>query len=130
MKSSKDYRVPLLILVASFSGFYSLIELLLIANRDIFGSAGWTNAAIILLFSFLNIAPAGIFAFAIVSVLPQRLCSSFNDESLMMAHRRPLDSKGLRVAILYTTYNDFMQNYAVYNLTEARRRRRAFFILD
>ena len=120
-------RLPLLILILSFSAFYAMIELLLLANRSVFGPENVANTIEILLVSFLNLAPAGIFAFTIVSILPQRLVSKYNDQVLMLQKALQKDPK---IAILYTTYNDFMQNYALYNFAEARKRGRDFYILD
>ncbi|MDH2901334.1 MAG: glycosyltransferase family 2 protein [archaeon] len=126
-----DYRpsrLSLLILIISFSAFYLSVELLLIANRGIFGPQGLTNTFEIILISFLNFTPAGIFAFAIVSVLPKSFASKLSDETIMSDC---FPTKGEpRVAALYVTFNDFIHDYAVYNLGEARRSSRVFFILD
>lgn len=121
----------MLMLILSFSVFYVLIEVLLAANRQILGPQNIANTFELVLLSFLNLAPAGVFAFAIVSVLPKRFVSSNTDENLISMVTPSSSQKGrFRVASLYTTYNDFMQQYALYNLTESRRRGRGFFILD
>jgi hypothetical protein len=121
-------RLSLLILTVSFIAFYSTVELLLIANRGIFGREILTNTLELALISFLNLTPAGIFAFAVVSVLPKKVVSRLTDENVMSqcvhSNVEP------RVAALYATFNDFMHDYAVYNLSEARRTGRGFFVLD
>lgn len=104
-----------------------MIEELLFANRNLFGHIGIGNDVIILLISFLNIAPAGIFAFSIVSVLPERLCSSYNEKRVL--RYTPLRTS-TRTAILYTTYNDFMADCAKYDSEESSKIGVPFFILD
>jgi hypothetical protein len=123
-------RLPLLILLLSFTAFYVGVELLLIANRQILGPEGFANTFELLLISFLNLGPAGISAFAIVSILPKSFVSRHNEDALISSYSANTIISKPRVASLYTTYNDFMVNYALYNLTEARRRGRKFFILD
>lgn len=127
-QTQSNSRLPLLLLISSFSAFYITVELLLILNRDIFGTQGILNTIELVLLSFLNLVPSGIFAFAIVSALPRVMVSTLNDETLIASQHLIVGK--LKVASLYTTYNDFIPNYALYNLTEARRRGRGFFILD
>jgi cellulose synthase/poly-beta-1,6-N-acetylglucosamine synthase-like glycosyltransferase len=116
------------VLIISFAAFYLTVEGLLIANRGIFSHQLAANISELVLISFLNLTPAGIFAFAIVSVLPKRIVSKVSDDTIIA--KPPKTSGEIRVASLYATYNDFMHDYALYNLTEARRRSRGFFILD
>jgi hypothetical protein len=125
---NRPSRLSLAILIVSFLAFYGTVEILLIANRGIFGPEGLTNTFELILISFLNLTPAGIFAFAVVSILPKRFVSKFTDEALMQ--EASITTREPRIAALYTTFNDFMIDYALYNLGEARRRGRGFFILD
>jgi hypothetical protein len=128
--SAVKSRLALAILLLSFSAFYLSVELLLIANRQILGPQGFANTFELFLISFLNLGPSGIFAFVVVSVLPRSIVSKHNEDELISSQPTSVISSEPRVASLYTTFNDFMENYALYNLTEARRRGRKFFILD
>jgi cellulose synthase/poly-beta-1,6-N-acetylglucosamine synthase-like glycosyltransferase len=128
--SYRPSRLSLVVLIASFIGFYATVELLLIANRGIFGPDELVNTLELFLISFLNLTPAGIFAFAVVSILPKEITSKLSDEALMKEPIFRVDKEEQKVAALYATYNDFMRDYAVYNLGEARRGGRDFFILD
>ncbi|MHB8568526.1 MAG: glycosyltransferase family 2 protein [Nitrososphaerales archaeon] len=123
----RDTLPSFTILVASFLAFYTVIEGLLFSNRNLFGVAGIGNDFVMLLISFLNIAPAGIFAFSVVSAIPERLCSNYNETNVISY--APIRSSA-RTALLYTTYNDFMQNCAKYNVDEASKLGLQMFILD
>jgi len=138
LRFRKDSWPSFLVLVSSFTAFYATIEVFLFANRNIFGTTGIGNDAVMLLISFLNVAPAGLFAFSVVSALPPRVCSQYNEESVMRF--APLRLKA-RVALLYTTFNDFLPEYASYNFEQseliaregsenAASCRCSFFILD
>ena len=113
--------------MASFALFYLTIELLLFANREVFGPNVIGNDIIFALISFLNIVPSGIFAFAVVSALHEDETSELSETRLLA--KRPV-FKSPRVAVLYTTYNDFILDDADYDCAEARERGYPFFILD
>ena len=123
----RDNLPSFLIFVSSFAGFYFTIEAMLFANRNIFGPTGAWNDAVMFLISFLNLAPAGIFGFSIISALPRKLCSNYTEERVM--EYTPLKAK-TRTAILYTSYNDFLPEYAKYDNDQARELGVPFFILD
>src|ERR1700730_293938 len=117
---------PQLVQLGSFLGFYGVIEFLF------WRSAFMNNLTplelfVLLLISFLNLIPAGIFSFLVSSLLPSKLCSSYNEQQLFSVPHRHTDQ---RVAVLYTTFNDFMADHAEYDLAEARKRDLTFFILD
>lgn len=126
-RNRRDSVPSFLVFTLSFAVFYIMIEELLFANRSLFGSAGMGNTLVMILISFLNIAPAGIFAFSVVSVLPNRLCSKYNERRLLTY--APLKSSP-RTAVLYTTFNDFIPECAKFDYEQARRLGLPMFILD
>ncbi|MGI0090166.1 MAG: glycosyltransferase family 2 protein [Nitrososphaerales archaeon] len=113
-------------MLTSFVGFYSVVELLLFANRDFFGTNFIGNNLIMLLVSFLNLVPSGLFAFSIVSALPEKIVSESLEETLLAKPRMTTT----RFAVLYTTYNDFIQDDAEYNCEQAIECCAPFFVLD
>lgn len=119
-------RTPQILLIFLFIGYYSTVEYLLISSipSSILAQGDFAVLGII---SFLNFIPAGIFSFAIVSLLPQKYCSSTNEHNILA--QAPIINSP-RVAILYTTYNDFMVDHAEYDLESAKAAGFPFFILD
>lgn len=124
--SANDSRVPQFLLIASFVGFYVTVEYLLISRIPLF-NLGVQDYFVIGIISFLNSIPAGVFAFAIVSLLPKSLSSSFNEKRLL--RQAPVNPRP-RVAVLYATYNDFMPDHARFDSEQARAGTLPFFILD
>jgi cellulose synthase/poly-beta-1,6-N-acetylglucosamine synthase-like glycosyltransferase len=120
-------RISRLSLVAAFFSFYVTVELLLFANRRIFGPNVFGNDLVFILISFLNIVPAGMFAFAVVSALPLVNDPEHSEASILL---KPAALKKPRVAVLYATYNDFLYDYASYDYEQAAHLGVPFFILD
>jgi hypothetical protein len=122
-KSSFEHA-SLLILLSSFFGFYFTVEYLFLGGK---AALNIEDILVFSLLSFLNLIPAGLFAFAVVSLLPARWRSNYDEEHLLKnfpVGRPP------RVAVVYTTYNDFLSEYARYDCEEAQRNGLPFFILD
>jgi hypothetical protein len=126
MNVRKESLIAPAILVASFAGFYSVAESLFWSRVPIF-SVGALTLVVIVVISFLNLIPAGIFAFTLVSMLPRSLQSRYNEKELVASSDLRLVP---RIAVLYTTYNDFMGDHARYDFEEAKRGSIPFFILD
>lgn len=122
--SKIDSFISNFLLIASFASFYLLVEYFFWSQAQFSNLAG---VAVVIIISFLNLIPAGIFAFAIVSVLPRRLGSSF--EEMRLLEKPPLEAKP-RIALLYSTYNDFDSKHAEFDVLEAQKGNFPFFILD
>ncbi|MDG6922484.1 MAG: glycosyltransferase, partial [Nitrososphaerota archaeon] len=122
----KQQRTPQFLLIAFFAIYYCIVEYLLVSNISL-TSLSELDFIVIAIISFLNLIPAGIFALAMVSILPREFSSSINEENLL-AHSPPIFRP--RVAVLYATYNDFMEPHAEYDLLEAQAGRLEFFLLD
>jgi cellulose synthase/poly-beta-1,6-N-acetylglucosamine synthase-like glycosyltransferase len=115
---------PQFLLLGFFATFYLIIEMILWSRFPLSDSIG---TAVLLLISFLNIIPAGIFAFTVSSLLSYRWWSDLDEKNLL---RKPPAMGEQRTAVLYTTYNDFMPDKADYDEREAREGGFKFFILD
>jgi cellulose synthase/poly-beta-1,6-N-acetylglucosamine synthase-like glycosyltransferase len=115
-----------LIQVGSFVGFYLGVELLFWTRMPL-SHLSFVELFVLLLISFLNFIPAGIFSFMVTSLIPQRLASVYNEANLRAL---PIQKVNGRIAVLYTTYNDFMPDHAEYDITEARKGGFPFYILD
>src|SRR5579872_6173314 len=94
--------LPQLVQLSSFLGFYTVIEYLFCRPAFI-STLTPLEILVLLLISFLNLIPAGIFSFLVSSLLPQRLVSGYNEKKLLALPLRKIKQK---VAVLYTTYND------------------------
>lgn len=112
--------------LGSFAGFYLGIELIFWTRMPIFHLSA-IELFVLLLITFLNLIPAGIFSFMITSLLPASLSSPYNEATIS---RLPKRAFGSRTAVLYTTYNDFMADHAEYDVQEARQGGFEFYILD
>jgi cellulose synthase/poly-beta-1,6-N-acetylglucosamine synthase-like glycosyltransferase len=117
---------PQLLLIVLFFGFYLIVEYLLISRMPL-QSLTDQDYAVIIIISFLNLIPAGVFSFAIISVLPRGL-GSYVDEDYLLA--QPAPQYRPRIAVLYATYNDFMAKHAAFDFEEARAGDLPCFILD
>lgn len=121
-----DSFLPQLVQIVCFLSFYATVEYLF--WRPVFVSVlSPLEILVLVLISFLNLIPAGIFSFLVSSLLPERISSSYNETNLATL---PVKRFSQKVAVLYTTYNDFMQDHAEYDLQEARKGNLSFFILD
>jgi cellulose synthase/poly-beta-1,6-N-acetylglucosamine synthase-like glycosyltransferase len=124
MERKRIFR-PQILLVLLFLGFYFVLEYLLVSKIPFF-RLPMQDYVMIGIISFLNLIPAGVFSFAMISLLPPRY-SEINEDTLLA---RPPPPSRPRVAVLYATYNDFMQNYATYDWEQAQLGSYPFFILD
>ena len=113
-------------LVTSFAVFYAAVEFLFWRDFSL-SNSGILGLFVLVLISFLNLVPAGVFAFGVVSLLPEKYSSKYNEKGLLESS--PSHSNA-RLALLLTTYNDFVFEPAEYGLNEARRGGIAFFVLD
>jgi len=118
--------LPQLLQIISFLSFYFTVEYLF-WRPALVTTLSPLEIIVLLLISFLNLIPAGIFSFLIASLLPKSLSSSYNESSFAAL---PLKKVSQKVAVLYTTFNDFMADHAEYDLQEARKGNLSFFILD
>jgi len=123
---SRQFPYSQFIQLGSFFGFYLTVEAIFWTRMPI-AEITSVELFVLLLISFLNLIPAGIFSFMITSLLPRQLASRYNEENLLAM---PVQRKSRRVALLYTTYNDFMVDHAEYDLNEARRGNFSFYVLD
>jgi cellulose synthase/poly-beta-1,6-N-acetylglucosamine synthase-like glycosyltransferase len=108
------------LLVASFLGFYGLLEYLTASSRSLFVFFYGTDIALLIVLSILNIVPAGFFAFGVVSAFPFR-------RKVFPSQKAVVNP---RVAILYTTCNDFVEDSATYNAHQASLLGYPIFFLD
>jgi cellulose synthase/poly-beta-1,6-N-acetylglucosamine synthase-like glycosyltransferase len=115
-----ECRSANVLLVVAFVGFYGLLEYLTLSSRSVFNFSYGTDVILLAVLSILNIVPAGFFAFGVVSVFPFKK-KAFRPAKVV---RKP------KVAVVYTTCNDFVQDAAKYNSTEAFKLGYKFFILD
>lgn len=119
-------RFPQIVLVGSFAAFYALVEKLFLQPTlptDPF------DLGMVLIISFLNLIPAGIFAFTVTSFVPRGWGSTFNEDELLRVGSSPGGARP-RIAVLYATYNDFMPDHAEYDVKQAQLGGLPFFILD
>src|SRR5579872_2278995 len=123
---SRVFPYPQFVQLGSFLGFYFVVEAMFWTRMPI-AQLTSVELFVLLLISFLNLIPAGIFSFMITSLLPLKLVSPYNEKNILSM---PVQRKSRRVALLYTTYNDFMAEHAEYDLQEARRGNFTFYILD
>jgi hypothetical protein len=119
----ENSQLSQILLISSFAGFYLVVESLFLSQGSILGIYG---IIAVIFISFLNLIPAGIFSFALVSLLPKKLVSNAEEKLMNSPSRFPVPN----VAVLYTSYNDFMPEHAEYDLNEARKGGMAFYILD
>ncbi len=119
-------RTPQILLILLFVGYYGVVEYLLISKISLTALVQG-DYLVIAIVSFLNLIPAGIFSFSLISLLPHRYSSAVNEDSILA---QPANRSRPRVAILYATYNDFMLDHAQYDLNAARAGGFPFFILD
>jgi Glycosyl transferase family group 2 len=124
--SLRGFPYSQIIQIGSFVGFYLGVEILFWTRLPL-GQLSMVELLVLLLITFLNLIPAGIFSFMITSLLPSRLVSPYNEMNLTAL---PVHKSRKRVAVLYTTYNDFMLDHAEYDIKEAHKGGFAFFILD
>lgn len=118
-----EFRFSRLLLVLVFLGFYGTIEYLFWAQAV---QLNYLGIIAEILISFLNLIPAGILAFTIVSLLPKSL--GFNLEEELLKSTTKVGNP--KVAVLYTSYNDFMIAPATFDIGEARNAGMTFYILD
>lgn len=117
--------LPQALLIFLFLAFYLPIEFVFWQRLHTFGAV---DVLVTVLISFLNLIPAGIFSFSVMALLPDRF-SARTDEAVQLERPGQIASRS-RVAVLYTTYNDFMAEHAEYDAEEAARGGLPFFILD
>ena len=120
------HRTPQILLTVFFAGYFFIVEYLLISKLSI-SSLTVFDYAVIAVISFLNLIPAGIFAFAVTSVLPIGSSTGSDEEFLVASSASNFKP---RIAVLYATYNDFMPEHARYDLQQCRAGGLSFFILD
>ncbi len=123
---SRDLPFPQIVQLGSFLGFYLGVEYLFWTRMPI-AQLTLVELFVLFLISFLNLIPAGIFSFMITSLLPNKLVSSYNEVNISSL---PPQKSRQRIAMLYTTYNDFMADHAEYDIQEARKGNFSFYVLD
>jgi Glycosyl transferase family group 2 len=123
---TRSFPTSQAIQLGSFLGFYLGVEAVFWTRMPV-AQLSLVELFVLVLISFLNLIPAGIFSFMVTSLLPARLASTYNETNIF---ELPIKSTRRRTALLYTTYNDFMIDHAEYDLEEARRMNYTFCILD